>query len=241
MGTRLERLRSRVEDLRVFESPRQRRRVALHLAVAVLLLGGGALLLRDRLAVLTDGPALRAFVAGYGIWAPAVLVVLQAAQVVLAPVPGQLLAVAAGYLFGVWWGTLYNMVGVTLGSIAAFWLSRRFGRAYVERVVHEDALARFDAVGEEYARSVLFVCFLVPGLPDDVLCFAGGLTRVPLYQLVGLAVVGRLPGFLLANAVGDLAGTGQVGTAAVLAALVLAASVLGYLNRDRLFGLFEDA
>ena len=241
MGERVERLRRWLGNVRVFESAEQRRRVALHAVIALVVLGAAVVLLRDWLALLADAPALRALVAGYGIWAPAVFVVLQALQVLLAPIPGQVLAVTAGYLFGTWWGTLYNMAGVTLGSAAAFWLARRFGRSYVEGVVDADLLARFDAASDEYARSVLFVLFLVPGLPDDLLCFAGGLTRVPLWQLVAIAVIGRLPGFLLANAVGDLAGTGQLGAAALLAVLVLAASVLGYLHRDRLFALFQDS
>lgn len=237
MRERLDRLRARVAGVRVFDSPRKRRRALVHAAIVVVLLVGATVFFRRQLAFLTDGPALRAFVAQYGVWAPLVLVGLQALQVVVAPVPGQVLAVAAGYLFGVWWGTAYNMVGITLGSTAAFWLSRRFGRPYVERLVTADALARFDDISGEHARSVLFLAFLIPGLPDDVLCFAGGLTRIPLWQLVVLAVVGRLPGFLLANVVGDLLGTGQGGLAAVVATLVLAASVLGYLNRDRLLGL----
>jgi uncharacterized membrane protein YdjX (TVP38/TMEM64 family) len=241
MGERFERLRRWLGNVRVFESAEQRRRVALHAVIALVVLGATVVLLRDWLRLLADAPALRALVAGYGMWAPAVFVALQALQVVFAPIPGQVLAVTAGYLFGTWWGTLYNMVGVTLGSAAAFWLARRFGRSYVEGVVDADLLARFDAASDEYARSVLFVLFLVPGLPDDLLCFAGGLTRVPLWQLVAIAVIGRLPGFLLANAVGDLAGTGQLGAAALLAVLVLAASVLGYLHRDRLFALFQDS
>lgn len=237
MRERLDRLRARVAGGRVFDSARKRRRALVYVAIALLLLAGATVFFRRQLAFLTDGPALRAFVTQYGVWAPLVLVGLQALQVVAAPVPGQVLAVAAGYLFGVWWGTLYNMVGVTLGSTAAFWLSRRFGRPYVERLVTADALARFDALSTEHARSVLFLAFLVPGLPDDILCFAGGLTRIPLWQLVALAVVGRLPGFLLANVVGDLLGTGRVGMAVVVATLVLAVSVVGYLNRDRLLGL----
>lgn len=237
MRERLGRLRARLAGGRVFDSARKRRRALIHAAVVAFLLAGATVLLRRQLGVLTDGQALRAFVAQYGVWAPLVLVGLQALQVVVAPVPGQVLAVAAGYLFGVWWGTAYNMVGIALGSTAAFWLSRRFGRPYVERLVTDDALARFDATSSEHARSVLFLAFLVPGLPDDVLCFAGGLTRVPLWQLVVLAVVGRLPGFLLANVVGDLLGTGRAGMAVVVATLVLAVSVLGYLNRDRLLGL----
>jgi uncharacterized membrane protein YdjX (TVP38/TMEM64 family) len=231
--------RTRLGELRVFASARSRRRFAIHLVVAAVALVALTVLVRRHLAFLTDGPALRAFVREFGFWAPLVLVVLQAVQVVVAPIPGQLLAVASGYLFGTWWGTLYNVVGITIGSTVAFWLSRRFGRAYVETIVHEEALATFDAVSDDYARPTLLVLFLVPGLPDDVLCFVGGLTEVPLRQLVVLAVVGRTPAFFLANVVGDFLGTDRTAEAIGLAAVVLVLSALGYLNRDRIVRLLR--
>ncbi|MFA1609415.1 TVP38/TMEM64 family protein [Halobellus rubicundus] len=239
MRERLARLRTRLDSVRIFASPEDKRRFLVHLVAVAVVVAGLSFLARRHLALLTDAPALRAFIGQYGVWAPLVLIALQAVQVVAAPVPGQILAVVAGYLFGAWWGTLYNMIGITVGSAAAFWLSRRFGRAYVERIVHDDALATFDSVSDDYARVGLFVCFLVPGLPDDVICFAGGLTRLPLWQLVALAVVGRTPAFFLANVVGEFLGADRFGAAAAVAAVVLTLSAVGYLYRDRLVGRFR--
>jgi uncharacterized membrane protein YdjX (TVP38/TMEM64 family) len=196
-------------------------------------------LLRRPLAFLTDSRAVREFVRGYGIWAPLVFVVLQAVQVVVAPIPGQVLAVVTGYLFGAWWGTLYNMIGITIGSTVAFWISRRYGRAYVERVFHDDALARFDAVSEDYGQPVLLLFFLLPGLPDDVLCFAGGLTNIPFWQLVVIAAVGRAPAFFLVNVVGDLLATDRPATALALAGLLVVVFVIGFLNRDYVIQFFN--
>jgi uncharacterized membrane protein YdjX (TVP38/TMEM64 family) len=238
MDVDLDRLRVRLENTRVFASSRSKRRFFLHLIALVLAVAVVAVLVHRHFGFLTDAQALREFVRGYGVLAPGVLVVLQAVQVVAAPIPGQVLAVVAGYLFGAWWGTLYNVIGITIGSTAAFWISRRYGRAYVESIVHEEALDRFDAVSDDYGRPALFSFFLVPGLPDDVLCFAGGLTDIPLWQLVVLAVVGRTPAFFLVNVVGDLLGTDQFPAAVVLAVVLVAISVVGYRYRDPLVRLF---
>ena len=239
MDDALGRLRTRFDELQVFASARSRRRFLRHLLVAVVALIAGVALVQQHLAFLSDAAAARAFIGQYGVWSPVVLVVLQALQVVVAPVPGQILAVGAGYLFGPWWGTLYNMLGITIGSSLAFWLSRRFGRTYVERIVHEDTLATLDAVGDDYTRLALFLTFLVPGLPDDVLCFLGGLTKIPLWQLVGIAVVGRAPAFFLVNVIGDLVGTGRVGSAIGLTVALAGLSVAGYLYRDGVVDFFE--
>lgn len=236
MSANLADLRSRLSAVRVFATPAARRRFVVHalvVAVALVLL---TILFRREFALLADPRELRAFVRGFGAWGPLVLVALQAAQVVIAPVPGQVLAVAAGYLYGAWWGTLYNVVGVAIGSTIAFWLSRRYGRGYVERVVHDDLLASFDALDDRSVVATLFVLFLVPGLPDDVICFAGGLSRVPIRRLVVVAVVGRAPGFFLVNVVGEMAYAGDLEAALVLSSVLVAVSVVCYLERDRILG-----
>ncbi|WP_436930785.1 TVP38/TMEM64 family protein [Halosimplex halobium] len=238
MDTALDRVRARLENIRIFASARSRRRFVVHLLVFVLVLVVATVLVQRHFAFLTSAQALREFIEGYGILAPVVLVVLQAVQVVAAPIPGQVLAVVAGYLFGAWWGTVYNMIGITIGSTAAFWLSRRYGRAYVENLVHKDALEQFDAVSDDYGRPALFFIFLVPGLPDDVICFAGGLTDIPLWQLVAIAVIGRTPAFFLVNVVGDLLGTDRFAAALALAVILAVVSVLGYLYRDPLIRFF---
>ena len=222
----------------VFASPRARRRALLHAAIALALVVAASVLLRRELALLLDPVAVRDLVGGFGPYAPLVFVVLQAAQVLLAPIPGQVLAVAAGYLFGPYWGTLYNMIGVTIGSTAAFWLSRRFGRAYVSRVVNDDVLARFDAILQRHGLVSLFVLFLIPGLPDDVLCFVGGLTPIPLRKLVLVAVLGRAPAFFLVNVFGDSLARGDTPMTVALLALIVGLSLAGYRYRDRLAGLF---
>jgi uncharacterized membrane protein YdjX (TVP38/TMEM64 family) len=223
----------------LFASPRARRRVLLHVVVGVTLLLAVTVLFRRQVAFLTDAEAARAYVRSFGVWAPLALILLQALQIVLAPVPGQVLAAVAGYLFGPWWGTLYNMIGITIGSTAAFWLSRRFGRGYVERMIDPGALSTFDTFAERRGLLTLFVLFLIPGLPDDALCFVGGLTSIPLRKLVLVAIVGRTPAFFLANVLGGLLATGDVEIAFGLFVLITGLSVFGYLYRDRIVGVLD--
>lgn len=222
-----------------FASRRARNRFIVHTLVVTLILLVGFVLVRRHFAFLTDPADVRLYVQSFGRWAPVVLITLQALQVVVAPVPGHILAAVAGFLFGSWWGTLYNMIGITLGSATAFWLSRRFGRSYVERMIAVEALASFDGFIERHGLLSLFVLFLIPGLPDDALCFVGGLTPIPLWKLILIAIVGRVPAFFLVNVFGDLVATGQRDEALLLLAFIVGISIIGLLNRDRLMHLFE--
>lgn len=228
-----------MEVPRVFVSRRSRRRTLLY--TLALLVGGGLVLLATRTVApqLGDPGALRATIRGFGVWAPVAFVVLQAAQVVVAPIPGQVFGFASGYLFGALLGTAYSVLGAAIGSAVVFVLTRRYGRTYTERVVVPETLARFDGVAGDRGLATLFVCFLVPGLPDDVLCFVGGLTDIDLRKLIAIAVVGRFPGFLLVNLAGaQVAAQRHVEAGVVLLAL-FALSGIGYLWRDAILGRLQ--
>jgi len=137
-----------------------------------------------------------------GPWAPLAAILLHVAQVLLAPIPGQVIDAVSGYLFGAAWGTFYSLVGVIIGSSLAMALTRRFGRPWAERLIKRETLERLDGYSQQRGALFFFLVFLIPFLPDDVACFLAGLTPLPLLELVVLAAIGRLPGILAANLVG---------------------------------------
>lgn len=183
---------------------------------------------------LADPVALRATIRGFGLWAPVAFVALQAVQIVVAPVPGGTTGVIAGFLFGPLVGTLLTAVGGAIGSFVAFWLSRRYGRPLAERFVAPETLAEFDAAAGDHGAFVLFVVFLLPGFPDDAICFLGGLTDIDLRTLVAISVVGRLPTHFLTNLAGArLLELRYAEVAAILGGLALI-SVVVYLRGEAL-------
>lgn len=218
----------------VFASEAARREALLR---GGLLLGGVLLVtaaLHALVPQLTEPAWVRARVAALGPLAPLAFVALQTAQVILAPIPGQLLGGVGGYLFGPFRGTVYSMAGVLLGSAVVFVAARWYGRPYVERVVDPAALDRWDGLVERTGVAGLFLCFLLPTFPDDLLCFVAGLTDIRLRTFLALVLVGRTPSFLaVAYAGGELSGGQLIPAAAVIATLGVA-SVLVYAVRDRI-------
>jgi uncharacterized membrane protein YdjX (TVP38/TMEM64 family) len=218
----------------VFASSSSRRRFILASAGAVVVFAGLYLLVREYLPFLTNGDELRAFVAGYGVLAPLVFVGLQAVQVLLAPIPGQIMAFVSGYLFGGVLGTIYSLIGVTIGSSIAFWLSRRYGRPFVESVIQNDIMERFDAFVDTAGLPSLFALFLVPGLPDDILCFVSGLTDIKLWKLISVMFVGRAPAYVLVNVSGSSLADDNLSLTVALLLVVIGLSVWGVLRRDEI-------
>jgi uncharacterized membrane protein YdjX (TVP38/TMEM64 family) len=115
----------------------------------------------------------------------------------IALVPGSLLTLAAGAMFGLWRGTLIVFVGAVIGATLAFLIARHLARPAVERRLAGDVrFTRIDsAVGREGARIVLLLR-LTPILPFNLLNYGLGITRVRFRDYV-LASVGMLPGTIL--------------------------------------------
>jgi len=223
----------------VFSSAESRRRVVVHLTVLAAVLVVGYLLARQYLPFLRTPEAFRDWLLAFGPWAPVVFVAVQAAQVVAAPVPGQVVGVASGYVFGLWAGTLYSMVGTVIGATLAFALARRYGRNYVERVLSPSVIGRFDDIVADDGRLAIFLLFLIPGPPDDAICFLAGITTIPLWQLVVIALVGRLPSVLLLNLAGaQIASEGLAIATAILLGVVAATAVF-YRERERILAFLE--
>ena len=81
-----------------------------------------------------DPPFLKAELQAWGVWAPLVFVGIQALQVVVAPIPGEITGFLGGFVFGQWVGLAYSMVGLSLGSFLAFAVGRWLGTAFVQRL-----------------------------------------------------------------------------------------------------------
>jgi uncharacterized membrane protein YdjX (TVP38/TMEM64 family) len=150
-------------------------------------------------------PRFAQAVEGLGPWGPAAFVVGYVVAAV-AFVPGSLLTLAAGAIFGLVRGTLYVLAGATLGAGAAFLVSRYVARSYVERkLAGNPRFAALDrAIGAD-GRRIVFLLRLSPVFPFNVLNYALGLTRVRFADFL-VASAGMLPGTVLYVYYGKLAG-----------------------------------
>ncbi len=150
-------------------------------------------------------PPFAAWVATLGVWGPVVFVAVYAAAVV-ALVPGSLLTLAAGAIFGVVRGVAYVFVAATLGAAAAFLISRYVARNAVERwIAGSPRFAAVDRAVAAEGRRIVFLLRLSPVFPFTLLNYALGLTRVGFVDYV-VASLGMIPGTLLYVYYGKLAG-----------------------------------
>jgi uncharacterized membrane protein YdjX (TVP38/TMEM64 family) len=150
-------------------------------------------------------PRFAAWVNGLGVWGPLVFIVGYAVAAV-AFVPGSILTLAAGAIFGIGPGVLYAFTAAVLGSSAAFLISRYLARGAIERRLSgNQRFASIDRAVGAQGRKIVFLLRLSPVFPFSLLNYALGLTQVRFADYL-VAALGMLPGTLLYVYYGKLAG-----------------------------------
>lgn len=154
-----------------------------------------------------------AWIAGQGAVGAGFYVLLYILATVLM-LPGSLLTLGAGVIYGVVWGSVLVSLSSTLGAMAAFIIGRYFARDWVSRRIesHEKFKAIDSAVGRE-GWKIVMLTRLSPVFPFNLLNYAYGLTQVSLRDYFFASWIGMIPGTLMYVYLGSLAGDlARVGT-----------------------------
>jgi len=197
--------------------------------------------------VLTEAPAyqflvrlysdkhfLKETLHGWGILAPLIFIALQALQVIMALIPGDITGLLGGFLFGEWLGLFYSTIGLTLGSVAAFGVGRWLGAHYVRTLVSQQTWDKMGFIIEAEGTILCFIIFLIPGLPKDMVCYLFGMSPMPLWVFTLVSTLGRFPGTWVLSAQGAHTAAGDYLEVILLTAIVFAVALPLYYYRDRI-------
>lgn len=185
------------------------------------------------MTLLTSRDKLVTAVNSWGPFAPLLYIILQVLQTVVAPIPGQIVGSIGGFLFGPW-GILWTTIGTLIGCWIVFKIARRFGRPLLEKLFKKSAIEKFDfIINAKSASLILFAIFLLPGFPDDIICYIAGLTNLSIKRLMAIVTLGRFPVIVLTNYIGAEVGTNfvMVALVALLAVVILG---IGIWQRERI-------
>ncbi len=136
---------------------------------------------------------LQAYIAGFGIWGPIVLTLIQTVQVVFPVLPGFLGCIVGALLFGPTVGFLTNYIGISLGSLIAFLLARKFGRNLVNKLFpgkRYQRIMEWAAESKSYS-AILFAGTVLPLFPDDFFCYFSGITKMTFCKFAVIIILGK--------------------------------------------------
>lgn len=179
---------------------------------------------------LSDPEVVRQAIGEHYVLGALSLVLICALQVVLALIPGELVETAAGYVFGDWMGAILCLVGITLGSIIVIALSRLIGKKFVYTFYPKEKLDSLPILRDPRKRNnLVFLLFLIPGTPKDMLTYAIGLTDMSIPTYLILTSLARIPSIITSTMAGGALGDKDPWRAVIVFAITAVISLAGLL------------
>lgn len=164
-----------------------------------------------------------------------ILLGLQLLQIVVAFIPGEVVQVAAGMLYGPLFGTLIVLLGCVISSSLIYMLVHKLGAPFVRAMVDEKHLVKF----YEFERSgklnlIVFILFLIPGMPKDVFTYLVPLTNMRMRAFLVLSTVGRIPGVIISTYAAAGLADGDITTSLIIFGIAAVLMILGIVFRDKI-------
>ena len=209
----------------------------LALAVAIWLLREPLLAL---LQVVKDREAIVATVDQLGVWGPVILAATIFLQVVVAAIPGHLLIISAGYLYGFGKGFLLTWLTIILASQFTFYLARAAGKPLVYRLASPKLIEKWDRVARRQGIVFFIFSFNLPIFPTDIMSYVAGFSNISLPRFIVANVIGHIPVALALNLAGAYGFELSPGIIAGFAATGVIAFVIWLKYMDRIEAQFSS-
>lgn len=136
---------------------------------------------------------LQVFFRDAGMWAPLAYVVFVVAEVVIAPIPGLMLYAPGGLIFGPWYGGWLALLANMIGSGLACSLTRSLNHRWLARLTGHESMERLHSELERRGLKMIVLLRLNPLTSTDLLSYAAGFTRIPVYQVMLATGLGMSP------------------------------------------------
>jgi len=146
---------------------------------------------------------LRDYIAGFGNLGFLVFILIQIFHVIIVIIPGDLIMIGAGYIYGIPIGFAISYLGLMLGSVIVFYISRLFGFEIVTKLISIKKIDRInDLLNSTKGTVGLFIICCIPFIPKDILMYVAGLTPINASRLFLVYGLSRIPSTLIWVSVG---------------------------------------
>lgn len=126
----------------------------------------------------------------YGLWGPLFFMIIQIVQVIFPVIPGGASCLAGVLAFGPVEGFIYNYVGLCLGSMISFYLSRHYGMPLIKKMFEQKSIEKYlKYVQSKRFETIFFWGILLPGAPDDLLCYIAGISGISFKKFLGIILL----------------------------------------------------
>ena len=195
---------------------------------------------RERLMEFDSFNAVVEHLGQYKLEAIPIYIGLQIIQIVISVIPGQVFQLAAGYLYTFLPALILSVTGAILGTMVSFYLARFLGSDFVHLFFgREKTLEYVEKLNSKKAYMAVFLIYLIPGIPKDVVSYAAGISEMKFKAFLILSVIGRLPGMMGSIMIGSMWYKQEYFGMIALCVLAVAAFVICIIFRKKINGLLD--
>ena len=164
-----------------------------------------------------------------------ILLGMQLLQIIVAFIPGEVVQIAAGMMYGPLWGSVVILVSCVLSSMVVYELVHKLGAPFVRSMVGEKQLLKFRQfeLSGKFGVTV-FILFLIPGFPKDVLTYIVPLSDMNLRTFLLLSTIGRTPGVIISTYAAAGLADGNIVTSVIIFVVAALIAIIVLLLRNRI-------
>ncbi len=195
----------------------------------------------DITKLLKDPDKFKDLLNSYGYKSVFVFIAFQIIQVVIAVIPGEVIQIAGGYVFGTILGSLYSIIGILLGTVIVFFIVRLIGYPLVKRFVPQKSIEKFNfLINSEKSEIAIFLLFLIPGIPKDALTYIAGLTPIKALRFFIIITIARLPALIASSYIGTSIQTRDYLVVGIISGVAIILFVLGVVFRNKIISKLHN-
>ena len=183
--------------------------------------------------------AFREKVTNSGIYGALLLFIIQVAQIFLFILPGEPIEILAGMCYGWFLGTIFIMISSAIIATLIFWLVRKIGKQFVYDFCDEKKIKKIE--NEKIFRNpkkielILFILFLVPGTPKDLLTYLSGLLPIKMRRFILISTIARVPSIVTSTIAGANIAVGDWKKGIILYLIIVAIVLIALF----IFNMFD--
>jgi uncharacterized membrane protein YdjX (TVP38/TMEM64 family) len=165
---------------------------------------------------------------------------MQFLQVVVAFIPGELTQLVIGLLYGTIWGSLVTIIGALIPSVFVFYIVRKLGAPFVQAMIGRNDSGRLRFLQEsKQLDTVVFILYLIPGLPKDIFNYVLPLTKIKPSSFFVLSTIGRIPGIVGSAYIGSSFWQGNYLGMVIVGVLLGGLGLVGIVFNQKIIALVD--
>ena len=192
------------------------------------------------ISIVSNTEEFRSYILSFGNTGVLMLVAFQISHIIIPVIPGELVQIAGGYIYGTVFGMILLIIGTAIGSIIVFYLSRVVGYPSVRFFVSESAMEKFKFLSNSSKIEItIFILFLIPGIPKDALIYIAGLTPIKPLRFLLISLIARTPGIIGSAFIGANILERDYKSALILASIAILCLIAGIIFRKKLLRILN--